>query len=428
MTCGLQDGIDIHFLRSDIHLSPYEVTTRSNQKEFSYTKCVISRDDGKHVSESADEYEPVLLRFDGHIQDRYMFHPEAIDLHKDDADLTLYDAEKVLEQGSLNHYFSNSTLGEVMTFAIENRDDPNNAITGIEHPSGVEDAKVFNELTGGDKGAFSFLKQKRSEITNTVRSMEESDTSIRIDKQPPAAAVKKASNQFGLETWVDKDGVFQYGLAGAGKERFTVKPNDKEKILKEYNVTIGSGKVSQVILHGELEYTVRTASENKFPIETGVNSYGRAYLVDSDGNAVDGRTITPENKSSAGTPDAVEQTARATLMGHYMDRKNGNIIINSGASTDIAGLTEITVGDLVGAKASIKDHCTEEIDTGIYLVQSVKHNINQRQGWLTTIEVSGMPFADIQSEGWIEHPKNDKTWDDLKEYTANNPANVVEDG
>lgn len=418
MTCGLYEGIDIHFLSSGLHVTPYEVSTRSNHKEFSYTKCKISREDGEKIATEAAEYEPVSLSFDGVVQDRYMFHPEAVSLHNEDATLTLYDAERVLDvSGTVNHHFSDTTLRDVITFLVDEREDPNGVITGIKHLSEfVQEGRFLDEVTEGRDGVTGFLEKAASKFSEMLTGMDQHDTSLRVKEETPYGGIKKATNAAGLSTWVDTDGQFCYALRGAGKDSYMLQADSSRFRLKEYNVNIGSGKLSQIVLHGGFEYTSRGIAGESDHTRRGLHSYGKAWLVDENGEKVAGRTETPEDPVSVTSPQAVEDVARAQLIQHYMGRRSGNIVLNSGASNDKEALAHIAVGDLISAEAEIEEHCHRKVDTGLFIIQSVKHNLDTRRGWLTDLAVAGLPFEDIESESWVADPERDDRWESVREY------------
>jgi hypothetical protein len=247
------------------------------------------------------------------------------------------------------------------------------------------------------------------------------DTSLKFKDMTPYGALNKAASTFSLETWVDPSGALHYGLRGANPNSLVLGVEDGDAKLKEYNVTIGSGKLVQVILQGRYNYIttdkVTGRSQNKSP---DTYSYGKAFLVDKEGNRLEGRSEKPDQIVSAHGPENVEGAARRELVNHYMGRKNGNIVINGGASKEKGELVDLAVGDLVAASAEIEKHCQREIDTGIYTVQGIQHRLDQRRGWLVDITVAGLPGAEINSESWIQNPETDERWDSVDEYAEDN--------
>lgn len=419
MTCGYGEGISIDFLRSGLAVTPYEVTTRSGETEFSHTKLKVARRAGEVIASEALEFEPVLVKFNGTTQDRYMFHPEAVSLHNEDATITLYDAEKVLEEGSITKHFQNTTVRDVFEYIIDRRDDPNGVINGIWHPSNsIED---FNVEDTGRLGQTGWVGAAAGMFTGLVEAAghpEHDDTSLKLKKDTPFDAIKKASSQFALDTWVDKHGYFHYGLKGADAGALEIGPNNPGRRLKEYNVTVGSGKVSQIIYRGR--YTYRTLAPASGPSrqKEDLRSWGKAWLVDDDGNRIPGRTIEPEDPIGAVNPKGVEDAARRALVQHYMGRKNGNIVINAGSSQDKSSLTKLAVGDFIAASAEIEEQCKRKIDSGIFVVNSVQHKLDRRRGWLVDVGVAAVPASDIASESWLEDPESNETWDDLNDFRS----------
>jgi hypothetical protein len=422
MTCGLYGGLEVEFLRSGLTITPYEIQTRSGQHEFSYTKVDITREDGELISEQAKEYEPVLLWFDDHVQDRYLFHPEAVSLNNNSAKLTLYDAEKILERGTVNKHFQNTTLKDVINYIVRRTQDPNRAIKGIAHSETVlSDVKIKNPARLNQEGLLGAALERITKAAAATYGVGITDTSVKLKDMSPYEALKKVSSMFSLQTWVDPEGMLHYGLRGVSADSLVLGVEDGDAQLKEYNVTIGSGKLAQVILQGRYSYitndrVTRVAQD----VAGDTYAYGKAYLVDENGEKVDGRSDKPDQIVSASGPKNVENAARRALVNHYMGRKNGNIVINAGASSEKGELTNLAVGDLLAASAEIEEHCQRKVDTGIFTVQSVQHRLDKRRGWLIDVGVAALPAADIDSESWLENPATDQRWDSVDDYAEDN--------
>jgi hypothetical protein len=110
-----------------------------------------------------------------------------------------------------------------------------------------------------------------------------------------------------------------------------------------------------------------------------------------------------------------------------MNHKSGNIVINSGASKEQAGLAKITVGDTILARAEIEKFCKREIDTGLFVVNGVTHRVNTRTGWETIVEVSGVPSGQIKQKSWLMNPKDDTLYEDIEDYLSDEAQELNED-
>jgi hypothetical protein len=422
MTCGLYGGIEVAFLKSGLSITPYEVRTRSGDHEFSYTKVDISREDGELISEQAKEYEPVLLKLDGQTQDRYVFRPEAVSLNNNSAKLTLYDAEKILERGTVNKHFQNTSIKDVINYIVRRTQDPNRVIRGIAHShTNTSDVVVQSPARLGREGILGDALESVTTMAAATFGVELTDTSLKLTDMSPLQALNKVASTFSLETWVDPSGMLNYGLQGTNPNSLVLGVEDGDAKLKEYNVTIGSGKLAQVILQGRYNYIttdkVTGRSQNR---SANTYAYGKAYLVDKNDEKVEGRSEKPDQIVSASGPKNVENAARRALVSHYMGRKNGNIVINGGASEEKGELIDLAVGDLVAASAEIEKHCQRKVDTGIFTVQSIQHRLDQRRGWLIDVGVAALPAAKISSESWIQNPETDERWDSVDEYAVDN--------
>jgi hypothetical protein len=422
MTCGLYGGIEVKFLKSGLSITPYEVQTRSGEHEFSYTKVDISREDGELISEQAKEYEPVLLKLNGHAQDRYVFRPEAVSLNNNNAKLTLYDAKKILERGTVNKHFQNTSLKDVINHIVRRTQDPNGVITKIVHShTNTSDIQVNGASRLRQEGIIGDAIKSITTMAGATFGIEVTDTSLKFKDMSPIQALNKAASTFSLQTWIDPSGGLHYGLRGANPNSLVLGVEDEDAALKEYNVTIGSGKLAQVILQGRYNYITNDKATGVAQNVAGdTYAYGKAYLVDEDGERVEGRSDKPDQIVSASGPRNVENAARRALVNHYMGRKNGNIVINGGASTEKGELIDLAVGDLLATSAEIEEHCQRKVDTGIFTVQSIQHRLDTRRGWLIDVGVSAIPAADIDSESWLENPETDKRWDSVDDYAEDN--------
>ena len=416
--------MSVDFVKSGISFQPYEATTRSGRRKFSHTKITLSREDGEEISEKAISFEPVILRLGDDVQDRYMFHPESVNLHSSDSTLTLYDGEKVLEQGTVNRHFQDTELGEVIEYIIGRRQDDNGVISGVKHPSGNTPNLAVEQEFGAGSAAGGLIDRSQNAAAGAARGLAEflgnpefASTSLNLTDMSPYDAIRKAASTFALDTWVDRNGQFNYGLRGMSPQSLTVGAHGKGVKLKEYNVSTGSGKLSQIILQGRYEFITNTPRGGpKSLTSPNVFSYGKAWLVGEDGNEVSGRSLKPDTIVPATNPKDVEDAARRMLVNHYMERKNGNLVLNAGASSDTSALAQLAVGDLLAASGDIQEYCERKVDTGVFMVQSVQHKLDMRRGWIVDVGVSALPASDIQSESWLENPEKDIRWDSVDDY------------
>jgi len=415
VTCAIDGNIEIEFIKTGLTIEAYEVSTRSSSFKFSHAEAEISREDGERIDNEVVEYDPINLKIGGTIQDRYVFHPEAITLSRGSADLVLHDTEKILQRGTINKNFQNTTVRDVIDYLLERRQDPNGAITGVEHPEdSVQNLPIEDQ---GKMGRTGILGKVAGTITNIDHSVgmkthyEPVDTSVNLTDGTPHEGIQKVTNSLALQTWVDSDGVFKYGLQGSEREHVVIDETDEGARLKEYNVTVGSGNISRVIIRGPYTITDDILIRAVLPENTYV--YGQAWFEDDSGNEIEGSTFEPNEIAKAHTLKGIRQAARRTLINHYMARREGNIVLNSGSTVNSEPLANLAVGDLVTASATINDHCAQTVETGIFKISKVQHRLDQRRGWITTLSVSGLPAEEVLTKAYKHNTELDKTWDEV---------------
>lgn len=407
--CDLAAETRLKFLRSGIEIQPYEVQTRTESERFSHMVAVVSRAAGKLVADEMHNNEPVLLTIGGQTQGRYMIDRDAVQLSTEDASITLYDAWKVFYGGSVNGTWRENDLHDVISDIIFARSDPGGVITGIkEADEGAAEVRAsFGSVPPLVEAGLETMIAGLSGL-NVV------NTSVSFNGVTPAEALFELEQRFSIHTWVDKGGVFHYtNPASIQYAQLGIQPGGTNLRLTDWNVTVGSGHVSQVTYRSPLQYVQVGTTTGRFEKTQPKDVYiqGTATL-----NDVPGVPIVEDAPVGVNTPEAVENAAYRRLVLEYMNRRAGNIVFNGLESTDAAGLVAVSPGDMIGSQGGTVGRCRRQIEAGTFIVRSVNHTISAREGWLVTVDVAAIPSASITTSAFIYNPETGETWEDLTDY------------
>ncbi|SEL17351.1 hypothetical protein [Haloferax larsenii] len=430
MACDLAGG-ELVLDNSGIRVRPYEFTVESSKTRFSHARVKVSRKAGELIRDKADFREPCFLKISGHKQDRYYLAEDAVELKNDEAWVTLYDGMKVLDSGAINRNFHDVTLRHVVEYVVERRDDPFDVITTVVHPDLEEPIKVQNlrgEVFGQDNEGGGLLDEVADGIKesalSTLQTLSElqtrhkaKDTSIGFKDDTALSAIGKIENQFMVEFWLDAEGGLHYTPTSVvPSHAFVIGSNEQAIRLKEYNVTIKSGKVNRVRLKGKYRYLTPAPAQSSVPyqeVSMGMYAYAEAWVP-----GMPGSTDAPEDPVNIHEPVPLEHAARRRLLQHFMEHKSGNIVVNSAASQHKEGLAKISVGDTVLVRDEVEEHCHREVETGLFVVRGVTHRVNSRLGWETVVEVAGVPTEKIEQKSWLMNPKDNTRYEDIEDFLS----------
>lgn len=445
MTCDLNGGPDLVFLESGVSVKIRDLSTRSSRSRYSYAKIQVTKHDGDHIARNAVAWEPVEVRFDSHVQNRYIYPADSLEIGYDEAWLKIYDARKILDRGVLTNHFDEVEVGDVMDYIMSNKDDPYNALTGWEAvtPDLAEQSRQDAEediveaihgsdadaARGGWRGAVNgalgaaarfvgFMGKSDGMPHNSFKGLEFEDVS-------PNTAIQQLESMFGFTSWVENDGTLWIGQPEAiptNRHAVSGLPSDKTYCMKEYNVTEGASPVTMVRLNGETHWFGGNMDGNiwnggepadeLFPI-------AEAYIEDPvTGDVADGAVLAPDEPRNIWDLEALEDAAQQILLNQTLDFKNGSIVFNASASTEKDKLAKIDVGDVIMVADFISSHCTNEADGGSYVVHEVQHKVSPRRGWKITCEVGSVP-PNIQTSAVYYNASDDDAYSSLKSYRDN---------
>jgi hypothetical protein len=430
MTCKIADGITLNFLRSGLVLQSHDLSTRSERGRYAHVKANITRKAGDLVNDSGIVGEPVTLTFGGVAQNRYIYGSESLELSGDEAWLTLYDARKILSYGRISKTFDEVTLEDVAEYIVDNRDDPENVITGVR----VLDEETASEITqsraetliefwGGENADLStgFLRYADlaaafiTRVAFRIALTKVDDGGFDFEDVSPDAALRMVEDEFAVDSWVETDGTLWIGKPeGRPINLHGVPPNIEESgySIADYNITKGVTPVTSVRLEGASSWKKQ---ENPW---VGPNAklypIAEAWLPGEEGAA-----IAPDEKVRLYEPAAVERRAEAMLIEAAKAERNGNIVFNGLASEKQDELATMSVGDVLVVAPQIENYCHQQTEGGVFVVEEVQHKVNTRQGWRIVAEVAAIPDEIETMAVWYD-PRRDKAYEDLEEFRNEN--------
>ena len=419
--CALPDQCEIHFLKSGIRILPYELTTETPYHWMSNAKAKISREAGELIKTSHYEAEPVIIKINNTPQDRYVFSSDSINMKGEDAHLDLWDSLAVLRRGTIQKQFPFGELKEIITYVIENRDDPNGVITGIAHPGDEIAQQSTSDFRGEGRAKIARGSGTLDDIADSIQStlvditeatanfigMDTEEGGVYIERESPWVAIKKTVKEFSFTPWVDSEGKFHYASPTAGTgNTVNVEVNTGSYRLNEYNFFEPAEQAASTLIRG----TYQTEGLLEQTLD-GVYLVGEAYYPGG------GKCSIPQGEPrDLHTLEAVENAAARSLNEKWMEVNSGNFVINSANSASKSTLASMRPGDVTVVSGSF-ENCkdSDKVVQGAYVINGVTHELGGKEGWQTTIEVSLAPPA-METDSYIYDTRQGTRFDDLQEF------------
>lgn len=416
MVCGLPNGITLEFPKDDIEVSAYEADIRAQKRNYTVADFRISQTAGELIGRFASDAALVYVNIAGNRVKR-MYYPgsNAItykqSLDSDSvADIQLLDARKVLERGSIENSFSNTEVTAVVEYIFNNRDDPERIITGLDFvgrpPSGPD------EISGPfDVEILQDLKDQYQGLTEIVPE-ESIPADYEFEGASPLASMDAIANDEGLNWWVTLDGTLKFGTdATRGNQLIGTVAHNNDFSISRYTVTSRHDSVNAIQIRSEILYEDPAASDLNITGDS-ISLIGTARSEEIDGSL---KSLGTEHRYRR--PRQIERAAVRHLINEVMANSQGTLQINGMHSTQKESIAKMDIGDIIYVDESIGEECKSNVVTGSFIITGVKHQIDPRQGWKTTAEVSRFPSEGsiVTDSVWYD-PQTDKRYDTLEQY------------
>lgn len=425
MACSLADT-KLVFESSGIEVIPFDVDFRTKRGKLDYAKARLTRTAGEYIAEQFDEFEPVRIEVDGHVIRRLMLVENPIKLGVDHAFLTLADSREILKRGVIDKVFHKATLGEVLDYIYEQTDDPNGVLIdarasdpGME---GIvtEDYQEKYEWFFATNDYYKILTTELEEwgdnvshkalrFINNLTGLLGKEGGFDFNGITPAEALYEVEQQFGLESWVDDDGVLWIGKPDVMADLYFASGEGSDTLrIKEYNVTEDAIPVAGVKIGGTYTITMRSnyyGGPNRTLEKTKLQSWAVARWTTKK----NGRMIVLDSKKVIKGEDlAIHALTR--LLSEIYDSKGGNVVLNPLASSTVHGHpAAIRVGDHLAVVGNIHEGCNQKIESDLFVVNGLHHRISSEVGWEITADVGKLVNPDeLEVDFWYFDPTNEE--------------------
>lgn len=415
MTCALDGGIELVFVRSGVTVDGYEADIRIDRGKFKHASVQLLEEDGVKVAEEHLETEPVHIRLGGERVHRFFIPENAItfeDDYKQDriARVELYDPIQILQYGNINKGFSGEiTIRDVLRDLFSRRNDPNSVFTNIKFTS----QDFVSQSTTAINNSTEFLSDAAAEgstvddilsvipnIENRLNKilvenligdtpLDQLSTRLDFDHVSPYEAIARVLNILDLGMWSPYTGDLVIGLDMAQSQALPVSESNDIVQMSDYNITEAASRTRGVVMTAEWQLPV--GSTYKRPM-------AQAIAPDVDGDVVQATKV-----EGAKNLDALERAAQSLLLRRMLEEKNGSITINGLASRGQEQIGKLDIGDYIVVDTTILEKCRENFINGVFVVNSVNHRLNMRQGWRVDVSVSSVD-PNIEVSSWKYDP------------------------
>ena len=414
-TCDLRDGLRIKFVSSGIEVMPYEMSIQNGVGQNSSVRTKLSRPAGELIDEDAERWEPVEVYVGGILQDTYIYPRDGMTLgreHETDTPeqswLQLDGVGTILSQGIVNGRFDKITLEDVVQEIYDSSDKVKTAIDGIS----VEDG----DRTERRMGRIDKIRD-RSIIGIRRNLLQGAEGGFHFDKLTPQQALNEVSETFGVTYGVNRENVLVVGSAefiSQSNRHYISGRSDVDYFkLREYTVSKTGSRIGRIVLNGKLKR--HRQSVDGFTYSAHVMPVAEAWIPGSEGEE-----LAIQQDFEIEDPGMLEDRAQSILLSQLTNHKFGNIVFNSGSSTQTgqAELAEIQPGDVFIVEPSQEEICGQRVHGGIFSANSVQHKMNERVGWETIVSVSLLP-QQMESKAVLYDPNRDQEYDSVNDALYN---------
>lgn len=415
--CDLANGVEIEFSNRGLRLRPYELTTRAERHKFSYARAKISIEAANLIEDYNAYKEPVLVKIGGVTHHRYYVPDDGITFGEQQAWIELIDPLRILEEENIEDSYDSISLQDIVTDIFNERNDPNGLLTGVEVVNSQVAGQYSRTLDGdlrrrGVPGPMAWAWAHLSRLGSIFDSAEIEEGGFFFDDVTLYDALADVEEEYGVISWVDKQGVLCIGLP----ELRTVNgiavfgdPDIDTVNISGYNV--GTSRNSLVYLQGR-STPFSYLNGNVHP-HTKIKD-ATYFVAEAKIDGEDGNHGSLDEPVRVRNQDEIESVVRRKFVEAYMRHNSGNIEFNGLSSEDQESLAKLDVGDLIGVAPEINHVCGQGIEGGQFIANKVTHNINARVGWQITVSVSRTaPEPEVNS--WIYDPATDTAYERLED-------------
>jgi len=401
MSCELSNT-RVHFTVSGIKVIPFSLDIRRARHEdnqFDHVQAKLTKAAGEHIIDNHVDREPVEILI-GENEDklyRGWYTTDGVTLGQEQSTLEIADPRKILRTGAIDKEWGSITLGNVVNYIFERRQDPHNVFTSIEITSpGVDtsmlqhgDLEIFGIGGGFDVAADTGNHGIENFIRETV-PMLEGDGNFDFREDSPYSALAEVADIWETEFWVDQDGTLIIGHPDLTANVFGCGRGPNNWHISEWNLPENPTPLKAVIVKGKMDQKGgkdRNLEEAWNIITNKKKFQTRAAAGFLDDNSLS-ETIVLNGKKETTDPEVLKRMARGAFLTQHTRNNRGSIVVNALVENEIdpGQYAGVDIGDKIVVN-NIDAEC-DILQEGVYDIHSIQHDINGEDGWKITLEVN----------------------------------------
>jgi len=430
---------------NDTEVRVLEADVRNQRRKYSRAELVTTEAAGELVAQYAHDSALAFLKLRGEPMRRMaLIGTDAVEFDRTTREETkaiidLQDPRKVLTQSTVEKSFKDVSAEKIVSYLLSQRHDPEGIIQGYNFINKEDARKREGPLLLSESidfgGPIGEIIEAQSDLAATPGRLAEGILghfgwadkaglySFDFNGETILEALsKKVMPEFGLNWWVDNDGILQIGPFGTRSRLHASQAAENNLALSRYSVTTAAKSINAVQIDAPLTDIV---NRRNYP---GVDLSSTKAIAEATAPEIDGGLAMPRIERSFSSLDEMERVAMRKLHEFLMQQSSGSVEINGLASKDIDGLRTMDVGDYIFFDKSISKTCEKDVITGTFMIMGVKHTTGPRVGWKIDVEVSRVPNPDmLLSSSVIYDATKDKEYETLGAFRESRDFKDAED-
>jgi hypothetical protein len=403
MACDLS-ATTVRFTKSQINITPYSLDVRQSRQEentFDHIQATISKKAGDAVLDNHIENEPVEILMGESSSKLYRgwFTFDALSHGESQSVLEIKDPRKILMRGYIDKEWGQITLRKLVNYIFLQRDDPQNVITDVEFASpdvdlsklqiedptdwyGIDVQRTPEGATEWSSGLVNFMEE-----TNPAGS---GDGNFDFREETPHSALLEACNIWETSFWIRPDGTLVIGGPELETTVYSGGRGPKNWHISNWNLPEIATPLKAVVVKGKMDQ--KGGKDGNAEEFWNVITDKKKFQTRAAGGFLNDdnleETIILNDKRPTTDPKVLRSMALRAFYEHYTQNNRGSITINANVDNEIppSQYAGLTVGDKI-IPNNIGSDC-DKINPGLFDIHSIQHDINGKEGWKITLDVS----------------------------------------
>lgn len=414
---------EIEGTNGPVEYLPHTFTFKEERGKLDYFRGKFSAEVGEQLKPYTQDPEHELgsrtsvnLNLDDKTVKTLMFNPNSVEYGDRYTHVTLYDLQRLLNNGTVDKKWRKATLREAYQFAFDRRED-----------DGVFNELRFADLNGLEDVTFfvSDFAPDVKRVADDTERIVDGEYVIDFDSITPLAAIWQLNNKYRLQSWVDTDRNLWVGLPESSSNRHIVAPDD-ERVWRYSRVNIRhpDEPIKRIFVRGAWADQPGYNAENElrewfnpFGGNESSNLFGsgdvRPTGIASRTDIETGISLEVEVNAKKNT---VEDIAKQVFMEKVYEHNSGTVVIDPVKSGDFTPIGELSLGDflhvvpnddafshrpaITAETGQIGDDpedrptewCGQNVQNEVYTVKSIQHQLSGSGNWTMTVGVGLYPY------------------------------------